>query len=161
MLFHVSEEKKYEVIRSEQVVCKNCKAHSPVHLLKEMRKVTALFVFSSTHSSYHIACSRCKAIYFVKDTLFNELGDSSLDKFMEGTGNREYPLMLRLLFLMWVVCIFMPLVGLIMAWKTNEYKIYFGNRSTKFYKWMLWISILINAGWGCFVYSAIAEKSAH
>lgn len=161
MLFHVTEEKKFEVIRSQQVVCKNCKAQCPVHLLKEIRKVTAFFVFSSTHFSYHIACSSCMAIYFVNEKLVNQMGNSTLDKILERTGNREYPFMLRLMFLIWAVFVFMPLVGLIMAWQTNDYRVYFGDNSSKYHKFMIWISIFINLGWGYFIYSSVSAKNAH
>ena len=158
MLLHVSVKDNYEVVKSEVAICKNCNCECTLHLLREVRKVSYLIVLSSTEITYHLTCSGCKALYFIEKKLLSELGDAKLASLMERTNSREYPFTLRFLFLIWPLCLGGPLVSLIIAWQANDYRVYFGDSSRTYFKFMFFLTIIANLYWGYFFYRAIVSE---
>ncbi len=158
MLIHVTETKTYDVLRSEPAECKTCHALGDMHLLRENRIVTTMFVISNTSVSHHLACARCKALYLISKHLLRELGPAPLAVYLARTGRREYPLMLRLLFVLWTMWGLMPIIGLIFLWKIQPYRMYFGHASRLYYRIMQILTLAVNAGWAYFMVTAINER---
>jgi hypothetical protein len=143
MLLHVSEEKDFTIIKTEVAECPECGCKVNIGLIKEVRVVKAMIILKQTEIKYRLACSKCKTMFTI-GRAEAETATLSIPDMMRLTSGKEFPVMIRILFFLWVMAIILPIANLIIAWKLNAYRPYFGDASKLGFKVLFGISLLYN-----------------
>lgn len=154
MLFHVSENRDHEMLRMESATCRHCHETCLIGLVRETRVVRVMVLFSGTTIGYRLVCSKCRGIFALPRTQIEELG-GSMPELMRLAGPRLYPAMLRILFGFWPLLFWPPLIGLLVAWRISDYRIYFGERSRTWWRRLLVLTVLANLGWAALIAYAV------
>ena len=148
--------KEYEVVRSEECRCSSCGERTTVSLLREVRTVSVLIVISQVEYNYHLACAGCQALFHVRRDRATD-GRHTIDELMGMAGRREFPLVIPFVFLVWIACLPIPLAPLVVAWKQNAHRIYFGDLSRKLFTALLVISVGLNLIWLTYIVVIIIQ----
>ena len=150
-MIHLSKTTVSKHITSEILLCGHCKktCEQLLYVFDSVEKLNFIFWWKS--SSFMIICAACKCETPVSKHIIKISGANigAAVKFIEAL---IYPLWLKLIFLLWTITFWIPILGMIMAVMTFKNKFYFGDAS-----WFLWrllfaFSVTLNCGYLYIIY---------
>jgi transcription elongation factor Elf1 len=145
MFLHVSEDNVDHELRRGQTFCKACDTYTIIRLVERVRTVTAYWVLKSSERKHFLICDGCKAQFRVKARDRNDLDQTDIDSLLRVSGGRYVPFLSRVMVFVAVITVWMPVVGLMMAWMCWRDRASLPPSWIKLIRFLLWIALLVHA----------------